>query len=47
VNVRAPVPDYELDLVLDTPRHTPVRAALVLARGIGGFNSAIVVREYR
>ena len=47
VNVRAPVADYELDLVLDTPRHTPVRAALVLARGLGGFNSAILVREYK
>jgi len=46
VNVRNPVPEYELDLVLEA-RHVPVRAALVLARGRGGFNSAIVVREYR
>lgn len=47
VNVRVPVPDYELDLVLDEPRRVPVRAALVLARGLGGFNSALIVREYR
>ncbi|PKK13484.1 ketosynthase chain-length factor [Thermomonospora sp. CIF 1] len=47
VNVREAVPDYELDLVLGRPRYEPVRAALVLARGHGGFNSAIVVREYR
>jgi act minimal PKS chain-length factor (CLF/KS beta) len=37
-------PDYDLDLVV-TPRHTPVAAALVLARGHGGFNSALVLRS--
>jgi len=46
VNVREAVPDYELDLV-DAPRHAPVKAALVLARGRGGFNSALVLREHR
>jgi act minimal PKS chain-length factor (CLF/KS beta) len=42
VNV-VPAPEYELDLVT-APRAVPVRAALVLARGYGGFNSAVVVR---
>ncbi|MCJ0871833.1 ketosynthase chain-length factor [Streptomyces sp. AP-93] len=39
-----PCPDYPLDLVLGQPRPAPVRTALVLARGSGGFNSAMVVR---
>jgi minimal PKS chain-length factor (CLF/KS beta) len=42
--ITAPVPDDRLDLVRDTPREAPVRAALVLARGYGGFNAALVVR---
>nr|CAP12601.1 ketoacyl synthase beta [Streptomyces olivaceus] len=33
----------ELDLVLGAPRDLPLRNALVLARGTGGFNSAVVV----
>jgi act minimal PKS chain-length factor (CLF/KS beta) len=44
VNV-SPDPEYALDLVIDEPRSVPVRAALVLARGHGGFNSAVVVRK--
>ncbi|MEW2131067.1 ketosynthase chain-length factor [Streptomyces sp. NPDC005435] len=40
-----PAPEYGLDLVLDRPRPLPVRTALVLARGRGGFNSALVVRR--
>ncbi|MEW2511230.1 ketosynthase chain-length factor [Streptomyces sp. NPDC046870] len=40
-----PAPEYDLDLVLDRPRTLPVRTALVLARGQGGFNSALVVRR--
>ncbi|MFD3936187.1 ketosynthase chain-length factor [Streptomyces sp. NPDC058611] len=43
VNVE-PSPGYELDLVVSQPRATEVRTALVLARGQGGFNSAMVVR---
>ncbi|WP_369147304.1 ketosynthase chain-length factor [Streptomyces sp. R44] len=39
-----PVAEYGLDLVLDRPRTAEVRTALVLARGHGGFNSAMVVR---
>ncbi len=33
----------DLDLVRDTTRSVPVRVALVLARGRGGFNAAMVV----
>ncbi|MFJ1749670.1 ketosynthase chain-length factor [Streptomyces sp. NPDC088116] len=36
---------YQLDLVVSRPRRTPLRAALVLARGYGGFNSAMVLRR--
>ncbi|SCG58528.1 ketosynthase chain-length factor [Micromonospora halophytica] len=42
VNVTSPVPDYQLDLVTQ-PRRRPVSAALVVARGHGGFNAAMVV----
>ncbi|MEU0399109.1 ketosynthase chain-length factor [Streptomyces sp. NPDC006197] len=37
-------PDYDLDLVT-VLRDTPVSTALVLARGHGGFNSAVVLRS--
>jgi len=47
VNVENVVPEYELDLVLNEARHGKIKAALVLGRGKGGFNSAMVVREYR
>ncbi|GAA0707123.1 ketosynthase chain-length factor [Dactylosporangium roseum] len=43
-HVDRPVPGHRLDLVRGTPRAQPVRAALVLARGHGGFNAAVVVR---
>jgi len=36
--------DCPLDLVTGTPRHTALRTALVLARGRGGFNSAVVLQ---
>ncbi|ONI90828.1 ketosynthase chain-length factor [Actinosynnema sp. ALI-1.44] len=39
--------EYELDLVLTKPRASVVRAALVVACGHGGFNSAVVVRAPR
>ncbi|OEV22176.1 hypothetical protein [Streptomyces nanshensis] len=35
---------YGLDLVRGAPRPTSARAALVLARGRWGFNSAVVVK---
>ncbi|MFF3847865.1 ketosynthase chain-length factor [Streptomyces sp. NPDC002328] len=42
---RAPAPDCPLDLVTGAPRRgVELRTALVLARGRGGFNSAVVVR---
>ncbi|MFF7637037.1 ketosynthase chain-length factor [Kitasatospora sp. NPDC008050] len=40
----SPSDDYDIDLVTDRPRTASVRSALVLARGYGGFNSAVVVR---
>ncbi|MFB9235147.1 ketosynthase chain-length factor [Plantactinospora siamensis] len=43
VGVRSVVPDYRLDLVRDRARPARLRHALVLARGHGGFNSALVV----
>ncbi|MBB5918326.1 act minimal PKS chain-length factor (CLF/KS beta) [Nocardia transvalensis] len=43
VNVTSPAPGIDLDLVLDEPRPQRIRNALVLARGLGGFNSAVVV----
>jgi act minimal PKS chain-length factor (CLF/KS beta) len=35
---------YPIDVVTDEPRRATVRAALVIARGYGGFNSVMVVR---
>lgn len=46
VNVREVPRKYRIDLVRGEPRSTPVRAALVLSRGRGGFNSAVVAREF-
>ncbi|WUH24091.1 ketosynthase chain-length factor [Streptomyces sp. NBC_00448] len=43
VHVR-PDPAYRIDLVTGAAREVPLRTALVLARGYGGFNSAVVVR---
>ncbi|MFG1885538.1 ketosynthase chain-length factor [Micromonospora sp. NPDC049102] len=43
INV-TPATEYRLDLVTGEPRPALVRAALVLARGHGGFNAAMVVR---
>ncbi|MGW7316677.1 ketosynthase chain-length factor [Streptomyces sp. NPDC054865] len=37
-------PAHDLDLVVSRPRTASVRTAVVLARGRGGFNSAVVVR---
>ena len=36
-------PGIDIDLVLGQPRPAPLRTALVLARGYGGFNSALVL----
>lgn len=43
VNVR-PDPEHRLDLVVDRPREARLRTALVLSRGYGGFNAAVVLR---
>lgn len=40
-----PRPEHELDLVVDAPRPFDGTAALVVARGFGGFNTAMVVRK--
>ncbi|GGT19254.1 ketosynthase chain-length factor [Streptomyces purpureus] len=40
-------PEYSIDLVTGAAREAQVRTALVLARGHGGFNSAVVVRAAR
>ncbi|MEV0844873.1 ketosynthase chain-length factor [Streptomyces sp. NPDC049954] len=40
----SPAAGHGLDLVVGQERAAPVRSALVLARGWGGFNSAAVVR---
>lgn len=37
-------PAHQLDLVTGTPRQAPVRSALVVGRGHGGFNAALVLR---
>jgi act minimal PKS chain-length factor (CLF/KS beta) len=44
INVRTVVAGYEIDLVLNEPRPWKPGAALVIARGTGGFNSAMVLR---
>nr|WTA68381.1 ketosynthase chain-length factor [Micromonospora sp. NBC_00855] len=46
-NIRQQAEGLHLDLVRDVARETPVRAALVLARGFGGFNAAMVVTDER
>ncbi|TDD73462.1 ketosynthase chain-length factor [Actinomadura rubrisoli] len=43
VNVTRPAPGIDLDLVLGEPCPRTIRNALVLARGLGGFNSAVVL----
>ncbi len=43
VGVTAPAPGCDIDLVIGASREAPVRTALVLARGYGGFNSALLV----
>ncbi|MFC4031639.1 ketosynthase chain-length factor [Streptomyces polygonati] len=42
-NIERPVPGHRIDLVRGEPRPARVRTALVLARGHGGFNSALVI----
>jgi act minimal PKS chain-length factor (CLF/KS beta) len=46
VNVSRPVPEYEIDLVMRS-RRVIGSIALVVARGHGGFNAAMVVTRQR
>ncbi|HUY52418.1 MAG TPA: ketosynthase chain-length factor [Streptosporangiaceae bacterium] len=43
INVRTIAPGYDIDLVIGQPRPWRPGAALVMSRGKGGFNSAIVL----
>lgn len=43
INVSSLAPGCEIDLVTGAPREQAVRTALVLARGLGGFNAAAVL----
>ncbi|MFC5723793.1 ketosynthase chain-length factor [Streptomyces gamaensis] len=45
--VRRPAPGYDIDLVTGEPRWLPLRTAVVLARGHGGFTSALVLRGHQ
>lgn len=45
INVDPPA-DLPLDLVVDTARPASLRTAVVVARGYGGFNSAVVLRRF-
>jgi act minimal PKS chain-length factor (CLF/KS beta) len=44
VNLRRIPDEYELDVVVGEPRRQSVSSVLVIARGYGGFNSAVVLR---
>jgi act minimal PKS chain-length factor (CLF/KS beta) len=44
VHLAEPAPEHQLDIVRET-RTADLRTALVLARGYGGFNAAVVVRR--
>ncbi|MEV1318841.1 ketosynthase chain-length factor [Micromonospora arborensis] len=44
INVAEPAPEYEMDLVTGEPRPADLRTALVVGRGFGGFNAALVLR---
>ena len=45
-NLDDQMPGYDLDLVRQ-PRRIDTDVVLVVARGYGGFNSAVVLRRYR
>jgi len=45
INLERPAPGYALRLVRDGGEAADVRTVLVLARGYGGFNSALVLRR--
>ena len=45
VNVARPAPGFAIDLVCGQARPAALRTALVLARGYGGFNAALVLKR--
>lgn len=45
VGTTRPAPGYAIDLVVGAARRAALRTALVLARGYGGFNSALILRR--
>lgn len=45
VNITAPAYDELIALVRDRPRRAKLSSALIVARGQGGFNSALIVRS--
>jgi minimal PKS chain-length factor (CLF/KS beta) len=47
IGTRTAAPEYEMDLVCGAPRAASIRHALVVARGYGGFNAAVVLRGAR
>lgn len=44
IGIAEPAPDHQLALVRDRPQPAALRTALVVARGHGGFNAALVLR---
>jgi 3-oxoacyl-(acyl-carrier-protein) synthase len=46
INLDQPAPGCELNFVLGAPRELPLNTALVIARGFGGFNSAVVLKRF-
>lgn len=44
VGIAALASTCKIWLVRDVPQHSPVRVVLIIARGFGGFNSALVLR---
>jgi minimal PKS chain-length factor (CLF/KS beta) len=42
----AVAPGFDIDLVLHQPREMRINTALVVARGAGGFNSALIIQRH-
>jgi act minimal PKS chain-length factor (CLF/KS beta) len=45
VNLREPADASPLNFVVDQPRAAELKTVLIIARGFGGFNSAMVLRK--
>ena len=46
INLDQPAPHCDLNFVSGTAKEAEINTALVIARGFGGFNSALVLRKY-